>query len=249
MIIIDTLLELECAQAAASTELPYLLVTVKLACALIMGGCIGFERSFHGHSAGIRTYCLICLASVAIIHAQQHGAIWLAGASVDVYRADGSRLMQGVGEGIAFLGAGAIFREGFTIRGLTTAAAIWVTGIIGILLGIGFFYTGILATVCLILILSCVQKIERIIHARQYAHFNVTFARNGHVTKESFLGLLATYQLKASGKINHRLINGGKDYEMELTLCSSIPDAFTRLSRTLRQQTGYKTYSIHFIRN
>ncbi len=246
---IESLLGLEGVQIASSTELPYLLVTLKLVCALIAGGFIGFERSFHGRPAGIRTYCLVCLASAAIVQAILHGAVWLAGAPVDVYKADGTRIMRAMVTGIAFLGAGVIFREGFTIRGLTTAAAIWATGIIGILFGIGLFYIGILATVLLILILSCFQKIERIIPARQYAHFNVTFAREGSITKESFFGLLAECHLETSGQINHQLVNDGRDYELDMTLRSRLPGAFARLAKTLREGAGYKTYSIRFIRN
>lgn len=246
---IESLLGLEGVQIAASTELPYLLVTFKLVCALVAGGFIGFERSFHGRPAGIRTYCLVCLASAAVVQVILHGAVWLAGAPVDVYKADGTRIMRAMVTGIAFLGAGVIFREGFTIRGLTTAAAIWATGIIGLLFGIGLFYTGILAAAILILILSCFQKIESIIPLRQYAHCIVTFARDSQTSKESFLGLLAMHHLETSGRINHQLVNDGKDYEVELTIRSSRPDAFSRLLKTLRQQAEYKTYSIQFIRN
>ncbi|MGN0918743.1 MAG: MgtC/SapB family protein [Oxalobacter sp.] len=246
---IDTLFGLEGVQVAASTEIPYLLVIVKLACAVIAGGFIGFERSFHGRPAGVRTYCLVCLASVAVVQVNLHGAIWLTGAPPDVYRADGTRIMQVLVTGIAFLGAGVIFREGFTIRGLTTAAAIWATGIIGILFGVGLFYSGALATVLLILILSCFQKIKGIIPAKRYAHFNVTFAREGTVTRERFFALLAAHQLETSGNISHHLVNGGEDYEVDLTIRSHMPEAFSRLSKTLREQAEFKTYSIRFIRN
>lgn len=246
---IDSFLELTGTQIAATTEVPYCLVAVKLFCAVCAGSMVGLERSFHGRPAGIRTYCLVCLASAALIQVTLHAPIWLAGAPPEVYKADGTRLMRAVVSGIAFLGAGVIFREGFTIRGLTTAAAIWATAVIGILFGIGLFYTGVLVAVLLILILSAFRKIESVISARTYAHCNVVFARDGSITKERFFGLLAEHQLEATGKINHQLVNDGKDYEVDLTIRSRIPEAFSRLSRSLRQQTEYKTYSIRFIRN
>ena len=123
--------------AAGVREIPYLLVTFKLICAILAGGIIGFERSFHGRPVGIRTYSLVCLASASLVQGLYHLPVWLPWLSPDVYRADPTRVMFAILEGSAFLCLGVILRQGFTFRGLTTAVSVWLTAIIGIFFGIG----------------------------------------------------------------------------------------------------------------
>jgi len=246
----DWLFELsDTTNVAMMTDVPYLLILVKMLCAVCAGGAIGFERSFHGRPVGIRTYCLVCLASVALAQVLLHVTMWLTGAPMDLYRADRSRQMQAVSDGIAFLCAGIILREGLSVHGLTTSASIWATSMIGLLFGIGFFYVGALATVLVVAILSVLRVTEWFVPTAKYAYCNVVFDRDGSVTREVFFKLLNACRLEAIGNINQRLINGGHDYELEMTIRSRIPDAFSRLSKALRQETAYKVYRIQFTRN
>ena len=235
---------------SGATEIPYVLVSLKLLCALLAGAVIGFERAAtYGRPAGIRTYCLVCLSSTALVQAIVHMVIWMPHVTPQMYRADSTRLMQAVSEGIAFLCIGIIFRQGMAFRGLTSAAAIWVTAFIGILFGIGFFALGWATFGVLLVLLYLFRQIERLWNARRYAHCQVVFARDGNITRESFLEILAEHHLELSGRINHVAINDGKDFELALKIRSCSHQAFSRLAETLRRHTEFKRYSIQFIRN
>src|SRR5437879_7362961 len=116
-----------------------LVIIVRVAGALVIGAMIGFERTFHGRPAGFRTHALVCVASSLLMLVTVYQNQWMTVLPLDAIRTDPTRMAQGIMTGIGFLGAGVIFKEGLTVRGLTTAASIWVTAAIGIILGIGFF--------------------------------------------------------------------------------------------------------------
>src|SRR5256712_8949593 len=115
-----------------------LVVLLRIAAALLAGALIGFERTLHGRPAGFRTHALVCLASCLLMLVTVYQAQWMVVVPLDAIKTDPTRMAQGIMTGIGFLGAGVIFKEGLTVRGLTTAASIWMTAAIGILLGIGF---------------------------------------------------------------------------------------------------------------
>jgi len=122
-------------------------ILIHLSAALGAGALIGLERSYHGRPAGFRTHALVCLASSLLMLVTLYQWKWLPGVPMDTVRTDPTRMAQGIMTGIGFLGAGVIFKEGVTVRGLTTAASIWTTAAIGILIGVGFFTPAVLATV------------------------------------------------------------------------------------------------------
>ena len=126
-----------------SAELQHLLpMVLNLAAAWIAGAVIGLERSFHGRPAGFRTHALVCLSSALLMIVMNYQADWLGPVAIDTIRTDPTRMAQGIMTGIGFLGAGVIFKDGLTVRGLTTAASIWTTAAIGILFGVGFCAAG-----------------------------------------------------------------------------------------------------------
>src|SRR6266571_6031408 len=138
-----------------------LVVLLRIAAALVVGGLIGFERTFHGRPAGFRTHSLVCLASALLMLVTVYQSDWMTAVPLDAIRTDPTRMAQGIMTGIGFLGAGVIFKEGFTVRGLTTAASIWVTAAIGILVGIGFYFPAGIATAMTLIVLSVFRWIER----------------------------------------------------------------------------------------
>jgi MgtC family protein len=95
--------------------------------ALVIGAAIGFERTFHGRPAGFRTHALVCVASALLMIVTVYQGQWMTFVEHDAIRTDPTRMAQGIMTGIGFLGAGVIFKEGLTVRGLTTAASIWIT--------------------------------------------------------------------------------------------------------------------------
>ena len=96
-------------------------IVIHMLSAVLAGGLIGLERSFHGRPAGFRTHTLVCLASSVLMLVTLYQSYWFAAASSEVVRVDPTRMAQGIMTGIGFLGAGVIFKEGLSVRGLTTA--------------------------------------------------------------------------------------------------------------------------------
>jgi putative Mg2+ transporter-C (MgtC) family protein len=132
-----------------------------LLAAVLAGGLIGFEREWRGRAAGFRTHILVCLASALLMEAAVSQGGWrfdaLPGTEIV---SDPTRMAHGVLTGIGFLCAGVIFRAGFSIHGLTTAASLWITAAIGLLFGAGLFQlasTGTVLTVVVLLILRLVS--------------------------------------------------------------------------------------------
>jgi putative Mg2+ transporter-C (MgtC) family protein len=99
------------------------IILTHLAGALLAGAVIGLERTYHGHSAGFRTHALVCMASSLLMLVPLYQWKWLPGLLTEMFRTDPTRIAQGIMTGIGVLGAGAILKEGVTVRGLTTAAS------------------------------------------------------------------------------------------------------------------------------
>ncbi|MRX06923.1 MgtC/SapB family protein [Pseudoduganella sp. FT25W] len=117
-----------------------LVILLNLLGALLLGLMVGYERSYHGRAAGMRTYGLVCMASAALTVIGGYPSHWFGGhVSQYLVSSDPTRIVQGIVTGIGFLGAGVIMREGFNISGLTTAASIWASSVIGVMVGVGFY--------------------------------------------------------------------------------------------------------------
>src|ERR1051325_3128779 len=156
--------------AENSTILAHLLT------ALAVGGLIGLERSYHGRPAGFRTHTLVCIASSALMLVTVYQQQWFPGGVNQRVSLDPTRMAQGIMTGIGFLGAGVIFKEGLTVRGLTTAASIWITSVIGILAGIGFYVALVATTIVTFGVLSVFRWIEARISSQSYAQLEIGFS-------------------------------------------------------------------------
>src|SRR5512145_62835 len=159
----------------------YFEIVFRLVAALAAGGLIGLERSHRGRPAGFRTHALVCLASTLLMLVTVYESHWFPRDSVGRVILDPTRMAQGIMTGIGFLGAGAIIKEGFTVRGLTTAASIWITAAIGILVGIGFYFPAALASALTLGTLSTFRWIESKLPVQFYAHFVVSFVRGAEI--------------------------------------------------------------------
>lgn len=133
-----------------------------LLAAVVAGGLIGLEREWRGRAAGFRTHILVCLASALLMEASVTQGAWrfttLPGQEII---ADPARMAHGVLTGIGFLCAGVIFRTGFSIHGLTTAASLWITAAIGLVFGAGLFVMGGTATAITLVILVALRIVSR----------------------------------------------------------------------------------------
>lgn len=121
-----------------------IMILMNIVGALLLGMIVGYERSYHGRAAGVRTYGLVCMASAAVTVITGYPSYWFGGLLPLTATADPTRVIQGIVTGIGFLGAGVIMKEGLNISGLTTAASIWASSAIGILCGAGFYFAAIM---------------------------------------------------------------------------------------------------------
>lgn len=148
--------------------------------ALVAGGLIGFEREWRGRAAGFRTHILVSLASALLMLAAMGQADWAFRALPDEnIVTDPTRMAHGVLTGIGFLCAGVIFRTGFSIHGLTTAASLWITSAIGLLFGAGLFTLGVVGTVTTGLILVALRLVSVRLPARTLTDVEVSWRREG----------------------------------------------------------------------
>lgn len=182
---------------------------------LVAGGIIGLERSYHGRPAGFRTHALVCLASTLLMMVTYYQWKWLPDVPVDTIRADPTRMAQGIMTGIGFLGAGVIFKEGLSVRGLTTAASIWITAVIGILIGIEFYLPAIIATVLTVGVLSIFRSIEAMLPSQSYIHHQISFDRqqvmpehelNEFLQRQGFKVLNISYRVRDDNYFEYRMI-------------------------------------------
>lgn len=130
-------------------------VLANLLAALVLGAIVGYERFYHGHAAGMRTYGVVCMASAALVAIVGHPDVWFASHNAMATVADPTRVIQGIVTGIGFLGAGVIVHEQYSTHGLTTAASIWASSAIGILTGLELYPAAIglalLSSLCMAL--------------------------------------------------------------------------------------------------
>jgi putative Mg2+ transporter-C (MgtC) family protein len=125
-----------------------------------LGAVIGYERDIHGRPAGLRTHAIVALASATFMVVSTHLAYYQGYHEGDFTEIDGSRIAASVVSGIGFLAGGAILRTGFTIQGLTTAAALWLVAAIGLCAGGGMYAESIAATVIGVAALTILRRFE-----------------------------------------------------------------------------------------
>ncbi|WP_298273313.1 MgtC/SapB family protein [Geobacter sp.] len=149
-------------------------IIIRLVLASLLGALIGLEREIHGRPAGFRTHLLVSL-----------GACLFAASSIEFYRVygnfsgsgpvgvDPSRIAAQVVPGIGFLGAGAIIREGASIRGLTTAACLWIAAAIGLACGAGLYAVSVVVTSISLATLLLLKKVEGVLKRDKYSTIKV----------------------------------------------------------------------------
>ena len=142
-------------------------IAIRLVVAAALSGAVGLEREWRERAAGLRTHMLVGVGSALFTLVSAYGFNdFLVGGS-NVVRADPSRIAAQIVTGIGFLGAGAILRQGLTIRGLTTAAGLWVVAAIGMAVGAGYYSGALLGTGVVLFGLGPLRWAEGFIVARR----------------------------------------------------------------------------------
>lgn len=197
-------------------------VIARAGAALLFGALIGLERSYHGRAAGVRTYALVSLGAALVV-----AAVDLLAAQ-PVQTADVSRVIQGIVTGIGFLGAGVIVKEGFSVRGLTTAASIWVTAGVGVLVGMGDYLPAGAAALLTLITLSVLRKVEDRLPSQSYVQCHLSFPHDRKMDEERLRELIGTHGFNVT-EMSYRLDAGAGIFQYRMVLWSADSLAPARL--------------------
>jgi putative Mg2+ transporter-C (MgtC) family protein len=213
---------------------------LRLGLALVLGACVGLERERGERSAGLRTNALVALGSSLIMIVSAFGFADILGTNNVVL--DPSRIAAQVVSGIGFLGAGTILLRKEVVKGLTTAAAIWVVAAIGLACGAGLLLEAIFTTILTIAVLTLLRPLRRRVHRpAEVSHLRIK------VTAEASL-LSRVYDIctetgASLEQIEVQTGNGRDKLEMVCTTSDAL-----RLARSLvalRTETGMEAVSIN----
>jgi putative Mg2+ transporter-C (MgtC) family protein len=198
----------------------YLDMALRLFAALVVGGLIGLERTYRGRPAGFRTHALVCLSTSLLMLITVYETRWFPGLSQGRISLDPTRMAQGIMTGIGFLGAGTIMKEGSSVRGLTTAASLWITAAIGILVGIGFFFPALFATLLTLVTLSLFRWVEDKVPAQFYANLILRFALHAAMPEPELRRVLKEHGFSMH-RMSYRLDHDSNYFEYEAIIRSN----------------------------
>ncbi len=223
----------------------YAEISQRLIIALLLGGAIGLERSYHGRPAGFRTHALVCLSTSLLMLVSVYEGLWFTPSATTVARItlDPTRVAQGIMTGIGFIGAGAIIKEGLTVRGLTTAASIWITAAIGVLIGIGFYYPAVVSAGLTLGTLSVFRWIESKVPAQFYAQFVVRFAENAIMPEDELRALVARHAFTIAN-LSYRFDKLDGFFEYRMIIRTGRATNARALSDTLRALASVKEFRV-----
>ena len=213
----------------------------KLILAALLGGVVGFERESHGQAAGLRTNLLValgsCLMMMLSLHIQELFSVYDASSSI---RVDPGRIASYAVAGMGFLGGGAIIKGKGSVKGLTTAATLWMNTGVGLSVGAGYLLPAIYATVISLVILYNLRFIKLLL-----AHETATMLSLTCAAREKPLGtirkILKSYQRLDVGFTNYRhdLTTETVTYRIRITCKTGLP--FGKITgRLAREVPGLK---------
>lgn len=168
------------------------MIIFRLVLAAVLSGVIGFEREFHGRAAGFRTHILLCVGSTLVMLTSIH--------VFDIYSArtavDPARIAAGVITGIGFLGAGAIMHSRSSIRGLTTAASLWVVAGIGLAVGSGLYFGAVVTAAIALVALFVFSRLEHTMIRKDWYKTITIESRDGTDQIKAIRDILAAYRVE-----------------------------------------------------
>ena len=166
-------------------------IIIRILMALIIGGLIGYERELQNRAAGLRTHILVCLGATIIsllqieISNQAIEMIYSNEKLYEVIKIDYGRLGAQVITGVGFIGAGAIIHNRGNIKGLTTAATLWVVACLGLTIGMGGYFISIFSTIIIFIILVFLKRIEdKFISKNTLEKIELEYLKEGEIESE-----------------------------------------------------------------
>ena len=186
---------------------------------------------------------MVCSSSTLLLLLSVYQWDLLPNAPLETLRIDPTRMAQGIMTGIGFLGAGTIMKEGVSVRGLTTAASIWMTAAIGILVGIGFYFPAAFATALTLGTLSVFRWLESRIPSQFYAQFVVRFARHETMPESEMRALLANHGFNVANLSYH--IDVESDFvEYRMMIRTNLEGNASRLTHALNLMDSVKEFHL-----
>ena len=211
---------------------------------LLAGSLIGLERTYHGRPAGFRTHAIVCLASTLLMLVTTHQAEWVGSEVVlSTIRTDPTRMAQGIMTGIGFLGAGVIFKEGLTVRGLTTAASIWMTAALGILYGVGFQIMALIATLVTLAVLGIFRLIENSIPVQSHLAHVLRLPRDSVMDEVKVREFLDDHGFHVAS-MSYELLEQGRVFEYQMVIRTYSEQNVRELAEALRERADVLAYSL-----
>jgi len=148
-------------------------ILLRLLLATVIGSIIGFEREIHGRAAGFRTQLIVCVAAALIMILSENYYFHIHTLDPSL-RIDPARIAAGALIGIGFLGAGVIIKSGYAVRGLTTAASIWIVSVIGLAIGGGLYFEGAITAIITIIALTVLRVVEKKIKVLRFKIISIS---------------------------------------------------------------------------
>jgi putative Mg2+ transporter-C (MgtC) family protein len=228
-----------------------LIVFFSLFGALLLGLLVGYERSYRGRAAGMRTYGMVCMGSAALTVIAGYPGDWYGGHMVVALGVDPTRIIQGIVTGIGFLGAGVIMKDGFNISGLTTAASIWAASVIGVLVGIGFYLSAMLLALMSAACMISVPKIASWLPSRAVIAIELCFAEGVSPTEEKLreAAVKRGYEI-APGSISIGVKGGKTEWHFVAVAFDKYSGApLSDMARELMAIEGVDSFQLSHARN
>lgn len=211
-------------------------IIVRLLLGALIGWIIGFEREVHGRAAGFRTQLIVCVAAVLIMITSENYYFHIH--ELDpALRIDPARISAGAIIGIGFLGAGVIIKSGYSVRGLTTAASIWIVSAIGLAIGAGLYPEAILTSLITITALILLRTMEKTIKPLRYKSITISTPAGENV-EERITALLEKIGLRIHA-IDYETSQATREYVYHYTVSTR--------DRTAKGQTFQELSSMDFI--
>ena len=224
------------------TDLPDF--ALPLLAAVLAGGLIGFEREWRGRAAGFRTHILVCLASALLMELSVSQAAWRFATMPDTQIiTDPARMAHGVLTGIGFLCAGVIFRAGFSIHGLTTAASLWITAAIGLLFGAGLYGLGATGTVLTAVILIGLRLVSRQLPQKSVVDAEILWRRDASGAEDRIEAALGGLD-RGRRADRFELIDGGQILRRSFRMKVDGEPELKALAARLRSIDGVCGYTL-----
>lgn len=216
-------------------------ILIRLFLGALIGGLIGFEREIHGRSAGFRTQLIVCVASVLIMIISENYYYRIHNIDESL-RIDPARIAAGALIGIGFLGSGVIIKSGYAVRGLTTAASIWIISAIGLAIGGGLYFEGIITAAFTIVALMVLRVVERRMKPMRFRQIIVSTSSSENL-EGAILSILEKYSFHVHS-INYEKDHSANKIIYSIVLSTGDMQSLSRLFHELNSQDAIENIKI-----